>query len=118
MLDRIPLQRPGLGSGLPDRLEERGSLEGKGYGQHHIPDEEAFGWLRTDEFAIIRKTSLPESAHECAASATSDADPVSTAAAVFATAIRTLAPKATSTVVTLSDVLGPRSNCSRAISHS
>ena len=53
---------------------------------------------------------MPESAHECAASATSDADPVTTAAAVFATAIRTLAVKATSTVTTLSDVLEPRSN--------
>ena len=53
---------------------------------------------------------MPESAHECAASATSDADPVTTAAADFATATRTLAPKATSTVVKLSDALGPRSN--------
>src|SRR5580704_18451730 len=38
--------------------------------------------------AIRRKTSLPESAQECAASATSDAEPVRTAAAVLATAIR------------------------------
>jgi hypothetical protein len=53
---------------------------------------------------------LPESAHECAASATSDADPVSAAAADFATAIRTLALRATSTVVKLSDAPGPRSN--------
>ena len=54
---------------------------------------------------------MPESAHECAASATSDADPVTTAAADFATAIRTLAPRATSTVVRLSDVSAvPRSN--------
>jgi hypothetical protein len=68
------------------------------------------GGRRARRLAIIRKISLPESAHECAASATSDADPVSTAAADFATAIRTLAVKATSTVVTLSDVLEPRSN--------
>lgn len=53
---------------------------------------------------------MPESAHECAASATSDADPVTTAAADFATATSTLAPKATSTVVRLSDPPGPRSN--------
>ena len=53
---------------------------------------------------------MPESAHECAASATSDADPVTTAAADFAAATRTLAPKATSTVVRLSDALEPRSN--------
>ena len=68
------------------------------------------GGRRARRLAIIRKISLPESAHECAASATSDADPVTTAAADFATAIRTLAVKATSTVVRLSDVLEPRSN--------
>jgi hypothetical protein len=50
---------------------------------------------------------LPESAHECAASASSDADPVTTAAAVFATAMSTLAPKATSTVIRLSEPPGP-----------
>ncbi len=53
---------------------------------------------------------MPESAHECAASATSDADPVNAAAADFATATRMLAVKATSTVVRLSDALEPRSN--------
>jgi hypothetical protein len=59
--------------------------------------------------AISRKISLPVSAHECAASATSDADPVSTAAADFATAISRLAVKATRTVVRLSDETDPRS---------
>ena len=69
------------------------------------------GGRRARRLAISRKISLPESAHECAASATSDADPVTTAAADFATAIRTLAPRATSTVVRLSDVsAAPRSN--------
>jgi hypothetical protein len=59
--------------------------------------------------AISRKISLPVSAHECAASATSDADPVTVAATDFATATSTLAPKATSTVVRLSDAPGSRS---------
>ena len=91
---------------------------------------------------MSKKISLPQSAHECAASAVSDADPVTAAAADFATAIRRLAPKATSTVMRLSDAAGPRSNgtgmsgsrdpratppaatdawsppCSRAINHS
>ena len=52
---------------------------------------------------------MPVSAHECAASATSDADPVTTAATDLATAISMLAPKATSTVVRLSDAPGSRS---------
>ena len=71
----------------------------------------AIGRRRERRLAISRKTSLPESAHECAASATSDADPVATAAADLATAITTLAARATSTVVRLSEVLEPpRSN--------
>jgi hypothetical protein len=41
---------------------------------------------------------LPVSDHECAASATIAAEPVTTAAAVFATARRPLAVSATSTV--------------------
>src|ERR1700748_3705687 len=64
---------------------------------------------RDHRLAMSRKISLPESAHECAASATSDADPVTAAAADFATAISTLAPKATSTVLRLSDAPGSRS---------
>ena len=60
--------------------------------------------------AISRKISLPASAHECAASATSDADPVSAAAADLATAISTFAPRATRTVVKLSDSPGPPSD--------
>src|SRR5262249_20717575 len=50
--------------------------------------------------------------HECAASATSDADPVTAAAADFATAIRKLAARATRTVMRLSDCPAPvpRSN--------
>ncbi len=43
------------------------------------------------------------SAHECAASASSDADPVTTAAIDFATPTRKLAPKATHTVLALAD---------------
>jgi hypothetical protein len=46
-----------------------------------------------------RNTSLPVSAHECVASASSDADPVATAATDFATATRRLAAKATRIVV-------------------
>lgn len=45
-------------------------------------------------------TSFPVSAHECADSATIDADPVSTAATVFAAAISPFARRATSTVTT------------------
>jgi hypothetical protein len=72
------------------------------------------GWARSGgrldrRSAISRKISLPVSAHECAASATSDADPVSTAAPDFATAITRLAVKATRTVTRLSDVTDPRS---------
>jgi hypothetical protein len=43
------------------------------------------------------------SAQECAASASSDADPVTTAAIDFATPTRTLAPKAIHTVLALAD---------------
>ena len=52
--------------------------------------------------AISRKTSLPVSAQECAASATMDADAVSEAATVLATAISRFATNATITVITLS----------------
>src|SRR5690606_18509740 len=48
--------------------------------------------------ATRRKTSLPVSAHECAASATSEADPVSAAAIVFATATAKFAANAITTV--------------------
>src|SRR5699024_951280 len=48
--------------------------------------------------AVIRKTSLPASAQEWAASATIEAAPVSTAATDFATAMSTLAAKASITV--------------------
>src|SRR5690606_16520265 len=48
--------------------------------------------------AIRRKISLPASAHEWAASATIDADDVKTAATVLATATRTFARKAMTTV--------------------
>jgi hypothetical protein len=47
------------------------------------------------------------SAQEWAASATSDADPVTAAAPVFATAMSALAAKATSTVTTLSEPPDP-----------
>lgn len=52
--------------------------------------------------AIIRKISLPVSAQEWADSATIEAEPVSTAAKVLATAISRFAPKAISTVMVLS----------------
>ena len=45
---------------------------------------------------------MPVSAHECAASASIDADPVIAAATDLATAIRRFAPNATTTVSTLS----------------
>ena len=53
--------------------------------------------------AIIRKISLPVSAQECAASATIEAEPVSAAAQLLATATRKLAPKAIRTVSVLSE---------------
>ena len=46
---------------------------------------------------------MPVSAQECAASATMDAEPVSAAAQVLATATRKFAPNAISTVMVLSD---------------
>ncbi|MDT5167706.1 MAG: hypothetical protein QOD02_1025, partial [Mycobacterium sp.] len=52
--------------------------------------------------AIISKPWLPASAQECAASATIDADPDSTAAAVLASAIAKLTATAINTVRTLS----------------
>ena len=56
---------------------------------------------RTDGSAISRNTSLPVSAQECAASASIDADPVTSAATDFATAMRRFAPNAMRTVVRL-----------------
>jgi hypothetical protein len=53
--------------------------------------------------ATIRNDSLPVSAHECAASAAIDAEPVSAAAIDLATATRRFANSATTTVTTLSD---------------
>jgi hypothetical protein len=53
---------------------------------------------RADRRVATRKTSLPVSAHECAASASMLAAPVSTAATVFAIATRRFAPRAMSTV--------------------
>jgi len=52
-------------------------------------------------FAISRNTSFPVSAQECAASASSDADPVNNAATDFAAAISRFAPNATHTVSVL-----------------
>ena len=49
--------------------------------------------------AISRNTSLPVSAHECAASASIDAAPVTTAATDLASAMSRFAPSATITVV-------------------
>jgi hypothetical protein len=54
------------------------------------------------ELAIRSRISLPESAHEWAASATIDAEPVTTAATVLASAIRMFAPNARTTVSALS----------------
>src|SRR6478672_792989 len=51
---------------------------------------------------MSRKISLPASAHECAASATIDADPVMTATTDFARAMSALATNATITVRRLS----------------
>src|SRR5215203_1356440 len=52
---------------------------------------------------MSRNTSLPVSAQECAASASIDDDPVTTAATDFATATRRLAAKAMRTVVRLAE---------------
>ena len=59
-------------------------------------------------WAMIRKISLPASAHECAASASIDADAVMTAAALLATAMSRLAANATMTVRALSEPDGLR----------
>src|SRR4029078_9085167 len=56
---------------------------------------------------MSRKTSLPESAQECAASASSDAEPVTTAAAHLATGTRRLAARAMRTVVRLAEPAPP-----------
>ncbi|BDZ50017.1 hypothetical protein GCM10025867_22580 [Frondihabitans sucicola] len=56
--------------------------------------------------ATNRKISFPVSAHECADSATIDAEPVRKAAIVFARATRRLALKATMTVSELSGLAG------------
>ena len=53
--------------------------------------------------ATNKNTSFPVSAQECAASARMDADPVTIAATVFATATSRFAAKATMTVLTLAD---------------
>ena len=66
------------------------------------------GGRRDRKVATARRTSLPASAQECAASARIDADLVTAAATDFATATSTLAPSATNTVVTLSDPPVPR----------
>src|ERR1700752_2642550 len=52
---------------------------------------------------MTRSTSLPASAQECAASASIDADPVTTAATDLARARTTLTTRATSTVTALSE---------------
>jgi len=57
--------------------------------------------------AMSRKTSLPASAQECAASASSEAEPVMTAAADLASAMSRLAANATTTVTKLPDPSGP-----------
>lgn len=61
------------------------------------------GWPSSAGFAerrsaMRRNTSLPVSAHECAASATIEAEPVSAAATDLATAMRALAARAMMTV--------------------
>src|SRR5678815_2522712 len=56
---------------------------------------------------MTSNTSFPVSAQEWAASASSDADPVTTAATDFATATRRLAAKATRTVVRLAEPAPP-----------
>jgi hypothetical protein len=65
----------------------------------------ASGGRRERRLAVMRKISLPLSAHECAASASIEADPVSAAATDLATATSTFIRNATSTVVVLADLL-------------
>ena len=64
VLDHIPLQRLGLGSGLPDRLQERDSLQDKGHGQHHVTDDEPFGRLRVDKFLDAVRDRYGTAGHE------------------------------------------------------
>ena len=67
--------------------------------------ERVLGLRRTKRAPVSddRKTSLPESAQECAASATIEAEPVTAAATDLVTAIRRLTPSATATVRALSE---------------
>jgi hypothetical protein len=50
VLDHVSLKRLGLAAGLPDRLQERGSLQQEGHGQHDVPDDEMLGRARVYEF--------------------------------------------------------------------
>ena len=67
----------------------------------------ASGGRRERRFAVMRNISLPLSAHECAASATIEAEPVTAAATDLATATSTFIRKATNTVVVVAELLVP-----------
>jgi hypothetical protein len=89
----------GTGDEQPDRGKQRPDVC-----LPSIPERmHTSGGRRERRFATSRKISLPVSAQEWAASARIEADPVTAAAADFASATRRLAAKATRTVVRLAD---------------
>ena len=83
----------------PERREQRPDVDLPPVAQSDARRRRAAAPRR---LAISRKIWLPVSAQECAASATIDADPDSTAATVLATATHRFATNATSTVRLLS----------------
>ncbi len=64
VLDQVPLERAGLGSGLPVRLQERGSLQEEGHGQHDVPDDEMPGRFRADELGDAVRDRDRAAGHE------------------------------------------------------
>jgi hypothetical protein len=64
VLDHVPLERRGLTLGLPDRLQERGSLQQEGHGQHDVPDDEMLGRLRVEQFLDAVRDGNRAAGHE------------------------------------------------------
>ena len=105
LVDAVRDRHRGAGHKQPDRGEQRPHVRLPAMAERMRGVRRAAG----PPFGDQQEDLLPVSAHECAASATSDADPVTVAATDFATATSALAPNATSTVVRLSDAPGSRS---------
>jgi hypothetical protein len=64
VVDEVPLHRVGLGLGLPDRLQERRSLQDEGDGQHDVADEEVTGRFGMDKFADALRDRDHRARHE------------------------------------------------------